>query len=121
MVAKCEDELICDFAETYRILDWRGLPLKLAATLAAGLPHEGRVYRMLRGGDEFPMDTILYAAILDQLRIANWFQTKDGQEGKNRPQPILNVLMGGTKPKKTHGFSSPDEFEAWRSRFTGGN
>ena len=32
-----EDELVCDFAETYHILDLRALPVPLAATLAWGL------------------------------------------------------------------------------------
>lgn len=37
MVAVDEEALICDFAETYNILDWRELPCRTAAILASGL------------------------------------------------------------------------------------
>lgn len=35
MIADGEDELICDLAETYRILHYRTIALPLLATLAA--------------------------------------------------------------------------------------
>ena len=34
LVSRCEDELICDMAETYHVLNWRELPLKTAAIAA---------------------------------------------------------------------------------------
>ena len=34
MAALAPDELVCDMAETYHVLDWRALGLPLAATLA---------------------------------------------------------------------------------------
>lgn len=34
MLNLSEDALICDFAETYHIYDYRSLPLRLVATLA---------------------------------------------------------------------------------------
>ena len=37
MAAQYPEELTCDMAETYHVLDWRALGLPLAATLAAGL------------------------------------------------------------------------------------
>ena len=35
MAAQYPEELTCDMAETYHVLDWRALGLPLAATLAA--------------------------------------------------------------------------------------
>ena len=49
MAAGGGDELICDFAEYYNVLDWRALPLPLAAVLAAGLPEGSRSVRRLAG------------------------------------------------------------------------
>lgn len=121
MVAECEDELVCDFAETYHVLNWRALRPILAATLAGGLSESSRVMRKLRG-DGVSLDTMLRAAILDQLRIANWHRTKDGMAGKNVPKSVLSALMGKTptKSKKMKGFASPEDFEAWRSQFESG-
>ena len=36
MAALAPDELVCDMAENYHVLDWRALGLPLAATLAGG-------------------------------------------------------------------------------------
>ena len=43
MIHEDEDALICDFAETYQIYDYRSLPVKMAATLAAGLRDDSRI------------------------------------------------------------------------------
>ena len=37
MTALAPDELVCDMAETYHVLDWRALGLPLAATLAVAM------------------------------------------------------------------------------------
>ncbi len=116
IVAECEDEMVCDFAETYHVLDWRALRPSLAATLARGLSESSRVMRKLRG-DGLSLDAMLHAAILDQLRISNWFQTKDGIEGKNRPRSVLDALTG--KPKREIKYMSPEEFEARRNAIIG--
>ena len=42
MAALAPDELVCDMAETYHVLDWRALGLPLAATLAGGLRETSR-------------------------------------------------------------------------------
>ena len=44
-----KDKLICDFAQYYHVLDWRSLPVRLAATLAAGLPPDSRCMMHLAG------------------------------------------------------------------------
>ena len=41
-------------------------------------------------GDDSDWNTTnqLLAMVADHLAVANWFQTKDGQKGKNRPKQI---------------------------------
>lgn len=50
MIAKDEDALICDLAETYRIFDYRSLPLKTVATFSVGLRENSRIKMSLGGG-----------------------------------------------------------------------
>ena len=61
-----EDELICDFAETYHILDYRSLPPALVAKLAAGLREDSRVKARL-SGYQVTLDVILNALTVDYL------------------------------------------------------
>ena len=45
--------------------------------------------RSLLGGDsDWNTTNQLLAMVADHLAVANWFQTKDGQKGKNRPKQI---------------------------------
>lgn len=123
MVAACEDELICDMAETYHVFNWRELPLRLAATLAIGLDAESRVRRKL-AGDEMRLDTMLRAAILDQLQILRWYQTEDGQKGQNPPEMMVDMLRGRTKRNKARrvtAFARAEDFEARRRKIIGGH
>ena len=63
MAALAPDELVCDMAETYHVLDWRALPLRLAATLAAGLPETSRSLRKAAGRTvDFETELLAYAA-----------------------------------------------------------
>lgn len=48
MILTDEDALICDFAETYNVLDYRALPLRTAATLASGLRADARIFESLK-------------------------------------------------------------------------
>lgn len=116
MVATGEDDLICDFAEVYHIYDWRRIPVKLAATLAAGLPDNSRSIKRLTG---LPcgMNTLLLAAIADRLSLLVWSKTKDAQKGRKRPQMITEGLLKKTENKNIESFSDVDSFEAARRRF----
>ena len=115
MAAGGEDDLICDFAETYHIYDWRKISVKLAATLAAGLPTNSRSIRRLTG---LPcsMDTVLLAAAVDRLSLLFWAKTKDGKRGKNPPKQIAESLITKSKEKDIEAFSDVDAFEAARRR-----
>lgn len=111
-----ETALYCDMAETYHILDYRTLPARQAAKLAAGLRPSSRIMQALTGvkGD---VETVLLAHIADAVRILAWQNTKDGRLGRNQPASLVQPLLEG----KAHGFRTVDEFEAWRAQMIGDN
>lgn len=121
LVALNEDALICDFAETYHIYDWRSLPATYAATLAAGLRPNSRCMMLLSDLD-ISMEQLLLASIADHCRLLVWQNTKDGHEGRYQPESILLQLM--TQKEKVSsldtGFSSVEDFNAWRDSMIGG-
>lgn len=120
MVAVGENELICDFAETYHVLDWRGLPLKTAAILAAGMKSDSRIMKKLTG-ERVSMETALMAAMLDKLKLLVWQNTDDGMHGRNMPSSTYEALTGCGKQKNSvRSFRSPEEFEAARNRIIKG-
>lgn len=111
MVRADEDALICDFAETYHVLDWRSIPVRLAATLAAGLPETSRI-RMKMSGVETSTPMLLQAAMLDRLSLLVWMQTKDGQKNRRRPKSVAEMLTGKEKRNTVQAFDSEEEFWA---------
>lgn len=112
MRTRNENALICDMAETYHIYDYLALPVKTAATLAAGLSPDSRIKRYLIGQKQ-TSETILLAAIADALNTLVWFKTKDGQRGVNRPASILKEL---TEDKEEYAaFDSIEAYEAARA------
>lgn len=119
MVRLDEYSLICDFAETYHILDWRSLPGRLAATLAVGLRENSRIKMKLAGVD-VPAETLLQAITADALRVLVWMQTQDGAKGRNAPAMLTESLCGKNRKEEGHGFESPEDFMAWRDSMIGG-
>lgn len=117
MIAKNENALECDFAETYHIYDYRDLPVKRAALFAAGLSVDSRIKREL-SGQKHPVETILLSHIADSLQTLVWFKTKDGQRGTNRPKSILQEIM--KDDDKYMSFDSPEAYEAARRRILEG-
>ena len=121
MVHESETALICDFAEYYHVLDWRGLPLKTAAALAAGLREESR--SMMRQTDsKVSTDTMLKALMVDRLGLLVWAKSKDALKGKNRPPSIIDIMLRPDEPfdKKAKAFATSAEFEAARARIMKG-
>jgi len=117
MVGLDEGALICDFAETYHVFDWRGLPVRLAATLAMGLGPKSRIMKKLSGCDA-DIDTLLLATISDALRVMIWQNTEDGHRGRNKPT-LVSEIIAGNKPEDV-GFATAAEFDAWRAGLIGG-
>lgn len=108
MIETDEDALICDFAETYNILDYRALPLNLAATLAVGLRADSRIMLKITG-QKIDYNTVLSAAILDRLSFLAWTKTKDAEAGRNRPESVVSKLM--EEPKENNVVAFEDENE----------
>ena len=116
MIAEGEEELICDFAETYGVYDWRSLPLETAATLAAGLRENSRI-KMLMRGERTDFNTLLLAAAVDRLTFLVWSKTKDGQKNRNRPKSILDGICKQEKQSDILAFSTPEEFRKELDKF----
>ena len=117
MIAKGENELICDFAETYHIYDYKAMPPKQAAILAAGLSNESRIKRKLNGS-KYTTNTLLLAHIADTLNMLLWFRTKDGQSGINKPKSLLEMLTTEQK-QELATFDTIEAYEAARARIIG--
>ena len=102
-------------AETYHVLDWRALGLPLAATLAAGLRDNSRAAMALIGAVT-TVDTILRGAMTDALHLLVWLKTKDSQYGRNRPNSVLQTLLGNAPARQTTAFADGAAYEAARAR-----
>ena len=116
MLAKYPDELQCDLAETYRIYDWKALPVRTVATLSCGLRENSRVMRAMSGQKQ-TTDTMLLAAAVDRLSLLVWFQTKDGQKNRKRPPSLTEELTKDRrKEEKPMLFDTPEAFDEARQR-----
>ena len=66
---------------------------------------------------------MLLASIFDQVNALRWMQTEDAQRGRNRPEPILPVILGMDTKTQTGEvllFDSGEEFERARERLLNG-
>lgn len=102
--------LICDFAETYGILDYHTITPFQAATLAYGLRADSRIRIKEKGMDASMRDILLVRAV-DELAFIRWLNTVDGQRGVNRPIPLAEKLIGQKNESATkYGRDTPEEF-----------
>lgn len=117
MIAIDEDALICDLAETYQIYDYKQLPPLKVAVFSLGLKENSRI-KMKIAGQSVPFETLILAKIADNLSTLVWFQTKDGQKGKNRPTMITDLLLGNKNESKDDivVFHSGEEFSKLRNQ-----
>lgn len=102
--------MICDFAQYYHILDYKGLSPKLAAVLVVGLPNDSRV-KMSVSESKISTIEMLMARIIDELTFQSWAQTKDGQRNRNRPESLLKALTED-KEDEFESFATPEDFRA---------
>lgn len=119
MVAKCEEELICDFAEIYRMYDYRVLPPHTAAVLACGLGKGSRT-KLKLSGNKYTLSETIAMLIYDSVNTLVWFNSKDGQKNRNRPASLFQKLVCSHKTEQeeqsVRSFSSAEEFEQERQR-----
>ncbi|OKZ74716.1 MAG: hypothetical protein BHV87_07925 [Clostridiales bacterium 36_14] len=114
-----EDALICDLAETYHIFDYRELPCTKVALFAAGLRENSRI-KMKIAGMKYPLETMVEVAMLDRVSVLLWMQTKDGQNGTNRPESVMAKLLGQQPDKEVVAFRSGEDFEKCWNAITEG-
>lgn len=110
---KSEDALICDFAETYHIYDYKRLPARRVASLAAGLRENSRSQMILAGLKATP-EFMLLAGIVDRLSWLVWSKTKDAQKGHNPPRSIMEGLI--SQPTELNAYATGEDFETARKR-----
>ena len=118
MINLDEGALICDLAETYNVFDYRSLPVKLAATLSAGLRNDSRI-KLLAADLPTSQETLLLATIADRITAFHYGFSKDAKEP---PRSMVDAIMGGSQKKKKNGalsFRTAAEFEAMRKKITG--
>ena len=117
MLALDESALICDLAETYGVLNYRALPVKLLATLCAGLRDNSRIKMKCSDIRATPLEWMV-AHAADNLSLLRWGMTEAGQKGKNRPV-LFTELLTSTQPKpsKCKGYDTVAEFEAARAAY----
>ena len=121
MINVDEETLICDFAETYRIYNYKSLPLQMVETFACGLRPDSRI-GMRISDSKLTTDQTLLALVADNTRAIAWLNSSDGAKGINRPKSIVDALA---REKKTadstmETFETGQDFDdEWR-RLTGG-
>jgi hypothetical protein len=118
MICEDEDSLICDLAETYGVFDYRGIPVKLLATLCCGLREDSRI-KMKLSGLKIPVETLLLSTAVDKLSFLAWTKTKDAENGDNRPNSITAILLGHKSEKEIIAFDSAEEFELAKAKAQG--
>ena len=120
MIALDEDALICDLAETYHIYDYRSLPVKLVATLSAGLRDDSRI-KLRAAGSPVSLNTILLASIADRVELFRYGFTSKAKDGTSAPVSIAETLLGGKKTnvRGVSSFATAEEFEAALARIRG--
>ena len=113
MIDLDEDALICDFAETYQIYDYRSLPPKTVATLAAGLRDDSRI-KLRASGLPVSQDTLLLATISDRIEALRYGFSQESKSGK-QPFSLVRFLLGEEQTQKkdnnseTMAFDSPED------------
>lgn len=119
MIKLDEDALICDLAETYKIYDYKQLSPLRVAVFSCGLRDESRI-KMKLDGQPATLESLLLAGIIDRLSTLIWFQTKDGQKGKNKPDSMVDQLINKESENDVIIANTGEEFEEMRRELIGG-
>lgn len=105
------DALTCDFAEYYGIKEWRCLPGRYAATLAAGLRPDSRSYMAACGVHADKKEALLAANhdLLAAIVIA-----LSGKNAASKIKFIADEIING--PKETEVDAVEDFESEWNRR-----
>lgn len=102
-----EDSLICDFAETYHIYDYRAFKPSYCAVLAIGLKDDSRV-KMALSETKLNTTQMLLAAIADRVGLLIWQNTENGRKGVKQPVSIITEI-NRDHSKDIKGFTSGED------------
>lgn len=119
MIDLDEDAVICDLAETYHVLDYRGLSPRLVAVLCIGLSDDSRIKKKLSNRN-LSLEELLLAALVDRISLLVWANTKDAQKGINKPKSIVHLFERQNETKDYQGFDSIEEYEKKRAELLRG-
>lgn len=107
--------MICDLAETYRIYDYKKLPLTKVAIFLNGLSENSRVMKAI-SGQKLNYESMLLVSITDKLSMLLWMLSEDGQKNRNRPKLLSETLFESEKENDIKSYSSSEEFEKERAK-----
>ena len=94
--------------------NFRKLPARYAAILAAGLRDESRT-KMKLAGTNVDFKTVMLASIYDRVNWMAWTQTEGAQKRKTKPPDrVLDALLGVVDDSKPARYDSAEAFEAAR-------
>lgn len=122
MVNVDEEALICDLAETYRVFDYKSLPLLTVGIFACGLREDSRI-KMKISGTKVPLNDMLLSVIADNTSCIAWLNSSDGYKGINRPNSIVKALSEDESRKENdiRSFRSGEDFTDEWNRLAGGD
>lgn len=103
--------VLCDLAETYNVYDTQRFPARYIAMLACGLKPDSRIMQKMAGVQASPPNFLLYALIVDELRLLRYSFTGDG---KQKPVLVTDLIEHGIPQKEVTGFLTGAEFDEWR-------
>lgn len=110
MLAVDKDAVVCDFAEVYGVLDFDGLPVGIAATLAAGLPADSRICMKMCGFNKIP-ESFALVEIADSLNVITHFLL-----GDKRQIQLLSTYMSGKQKTQSAGYDTPEAYREARQK-----
>lgn len=117
---KCdEDALICDFAETYHIYNYKSLPVTLVATLASGLRDDSRIKLKLNKQRVSNTDLLL-SVIADRLGLLLSMYTGKPLEDFFVDNVFEDIHVSKKESNVEH-YSSIEAFEEARQKYFKGD
>lgn len=120
MIHLDEEAVICDLAEVYHVLNYRGLSPRLVAVLCLGLSDNSRIKKKM-SNRKLDTDELLLAALVDRVSLLLWAQTKEAQKGINKPKSIIKMFESETHEQSEYkSFDSVQEFERKRAELLRG-
>ena len=120
MIHLDEDAVICDLAEVYHVLNYRGLSPRLVAVLCLGLSDNSRIKRKM-ANRKLTLEELLLAALVDRTSLLLWSKTKDAERGVNKPKSVLAIFEQETRQTSDYqSFNSIEDFERKRAELLRG-